>query len=207
MADDPTPPKSVVVKRYSNRKMYDTSAKRYITLEEISALVRDGVEVKVIDNQTGEDITGVTLSQIVVEKERRHEGILPRTFFTEVLQKSGRTMIDTAKRLVSGWFGTALLDEEEITRTVDGLVEAGKIARAQADELKSALIEKASLSWKKLDDAINKRIEQSLSRLSIPTRSDVERLKETIARLEAQVAEKEGKRRSGRGRARKGAEG
>lgn len=201
MSDDPTPARSVVVKRYSNRKMYDTSAKRYITLEEISSLVRDGAEVKVIDNQTGEDITGVTLSQIVVEKERRHEGILPRTFFTEVLQKSGRTMIDTAKRLVSGWFGTALLDEEEINRTVDGLVEAGKIARAQADELKDALVEKASLSWKKLDEAINKRIEQSLSRLSLATRSDVERLKETIARLEAQVAQSGGKKR----RSRKGA--
>ena len=200
MADNPSPPRSVVVKRYSNRKMYDTSAKRYITLEEISALVRERVEVKVVDNQTGEDITGVTLSQIVVEKERRHEGILPRTFFTEVLQKSGRTMVDAAKRLVSGWFGSALLDAEEITRTVDGLVEAGKIARAQAAELKTALIEKASLSWKKLDDAINKRIEQSLSRLSIPTRSDVERLKETIARLEAQVAERDGKKRRARPR-------
>lgn len=202
MSDDKTSPKSVVIKRYSNRKMYDTHAKRYITLEEISSLVREGAEVKVIDNQTGEDITGVTLSQIVVEKERRHEGILPRTFFTEVLQKSGRTMIDTARRLVSGWFGSALLDEDEIKRTVDGLVEAGKIARAQADDLKDALIEKASLSWKKLDDAINRRIEQSLARLSIPTRSDVERLKETIARLEAQVAERDGKKRRSRPRKR-----
>lgn len=193
MADDPKPT-SVVVKRYANRKMYDTHAKRYITLEEISSLVRDGTEVRVIDNKSGEDITGITLSQIVTEKERRHEGLLPRTFFTEVIQKSGRTMIDTAKRLVSGWFGSALLDEDEISRTVDGLVEAGKIARAQADELKRSLTEKASLSWKKLDDAINKRIEAALGKLSLATRGDVERLKATITELEARLAEGGGKR-------------
>lgn len=204
MADNTSPAKSVVIKRYSNRKMYDTHAKRYITLEEISALVRDRVDVRVIDNQTGEDITGVTLSQIVVEKERRHEGILPRTFFMEVLQKSGRTMIDTARRLVSSWFGSALLDVEEIHRTVDGLVAAGKITQAQADELKRALVKKASLSWKKLDEVINKRIEQSLARLSVATRSDVERLKETIARLESQIVDGAGRKR--RPRSRKGAE-
>ncbi|MGD8735253.1 MAG: polyhydroxyalkanoate synthesis regulator DNA-binding domain-containing protein, partial [Anaerolineae bacterium] len=52
------------IKRYPNRKLYDTEAKQYITLEGIAALIRQGNEVQVIDHATGEDLTALTLTQI-----------------------------------------------------------------------------------------------------------------------------------------------
>lgn len=60
------------VKRYSNRKLYDTSESRYITLEQIGTLVRQGEDVKVLDNITNADLTGATLAQIIFEEEKRH---------------------------------------------------------------------------------------------------------------------------------------
>ncbi len=60
-----------VIKRYSNRKLYDTVESRYVTLDEIAEMVKSGVEVKIVDNQTKEDLTSVTLAQIVFEEEKK----------------------------------------------------------------------------------------------------------------------------------------
>jgi polyhydroxyalkanoate synthesis repressor PhaR len=57
----------MIVKKYGNRRLYDTSDSRYITLEELAAKVRQGEEVRVVDAKTGEDLTAVTLTQILVE--------------------------------------------------------------------------------------------------------------------------------------------
>ena len=61
---------SYVIKRYSNRKLYDTQESRYVTLEELEELIRAGKEISVVDVSTGEDLTSVTLAQIILENER-----------------------------------------------------------------------------------------------------------------------------------------
>ena len=59
-----------MIKRYPNRKLYDTEAKRYVTLEQITHMIEAGHEVQVIDNESGEDLTNLTLSQIIFEREK-----------------------------------------------------------------------------------------------------------------------------------------
>src|SRR2546430_9869397 len=66
-----TAPERHLIKKYANRKLYDTRASRYITLDEIAQLVRDGDEIKVVDRDNGSDLTQVTLSQIVLSEEKR----------------------------------------------------------------------------------------------------------------------------------------
>ena len=78
------------IKRYPNRKLYDMTDSRYITLNEIADLVRDGVEIRVIDSKTSEDITKITLAQVLLAEERvidrwpRSNGSLPFTFWWRV---------------------------------------------------------------------------------------------------------------------------
>ena len=66
-----------VIKRYANRKMYDTSRSCYVTLEEIAEIVRAGQEVRVIDNKTKQDLTEVTLTQALLDSERKQRGTVP----------------------------------------------------------------------------------------------------------------------------------
>jgi polyhydroxyalkanoate synthesis repressor PhaR len=73
------PPRTRIIKRYANRKLYDTRDSRYVTLQQIAEHVRAGEEVTIIDNTTKEDLTNVTLAQIVYEEERRSEGEARRT--------------------------------------------------------------------------------------------------------------------------------
>ena len=67
----------VVIKKYANRRLYDTSGSRYINLEDIAALVRNGKDLQVVDAKTGEDLTRVTLTQIIVEDAKEQPTGLP----------------------------------------------------------------------------------------------------------------------------------
>src|SRR5512134_3828312 len=60
-----------IIKRYTNRKLYDTVESRYVTLDEIAEMIKAGAEVKIVDNRTKEDLTSVTLAQIIFEEEKK----------------------------------------------------------------------------------------------------------------------------------------
>src|SRR5258708_38267500 len=75
-----------VIKRYSNRKLYDTQESRYVTLEELEELIRAGREISVGDVATGEDLTSVTLAQIILENERNHRATLPTGFLHQLIK-------------------------------------------------------------------------------------------------------------------------
>ncbi len=68
---------SVVVKKYGNRRLYDTSGSRYVNLDDIAALIREGKDVKVVEAKTGEDLTRVTLTQIITEDAKEQTDFGP----------------------------------------------------------------------------------------------------------------------------------
>jgi polyhydroxyalkanoate synthesis repressor PhaR len=90
-----------IIKRYPNRKLYDTEAKRYVTLENIALMIQDGREVQVIDHETGEDLTNLTLSQIIFEQEKKGSGFLPRSLLTNLVRASSDTF-DQVRRTLLG---------------------------------------------------------------------------------------------------------
>ena len=75
-----------VIKRYSNRKLYDTQESRYVTLEEIEEMIRAGREISVVDAASGEDLTSVTLTQIILENERNQRASLPSAFLHQLIK-------------------------------------------------------------------------------------------------------------------------
>src|SRR3989442_15145937 len=77
---------SRLVKRYGNRKLYDTSESRYVTLDEIGRWVKAGEDVKILENDTGEDLTAVTFAQIILEEERK-SGLLSLPVLRDIIQR------------------------------------------------------------------------------------------------------------------------
>lgn len=75
-----------VIKRYNNRKLYDTQESRYVTLDELEELIRAGREIQVVDAATGEDLTSVTLAQILLENERERRAGLPTAFLHQLIK-------------------------------------------------------------------------------------------------------------------------
>src|SRR6266571_1293430 len=75
-----------VIKRYSNRKLYDTQESRHVTLEELQEMIRTGREVSVVAAQRGQDLTSVMLTQIILENERNHRANLPAAFLHQLIK-------------------------------------------------------------------------------------------------------------------------
>ncbi len=89
-----------VIKRYANRKLYDTERSCYVTLDEISTMIKDGEEVRVIDNKSKDDLTAVTLAQIIVEEEKK-VAKMPLKLLRSIIQSSNEAIGDLYKRAVA----------------------------------------------------------------------------------------------------------
>jgi polyhydroxyalkanoate synthesis repressor PhaR len=81
----------IIIKKYANRRLYDTSTSQYVTLEHLSGLVRDGKEFVVQDAKSGVDLTRSVLAQIIFEQENRKEGVLPVSFLRQLIQFYGES--------------------------------------------------------------------------------------------------------------------
>src|SRR3954465_9905488 len=81
---------TVVIRKYANRRLYDTSAGRYVNLDDVAALVRKGTDVQVVDAKSGEDLTRVVLTQIILEDAKEQPNGLPLELLRELIVASDR---------------------------------------------------------------------------------------------------------------------
>ncbi len=88
--DRPVPP--VVIKKYANRRLYDTEGSIYITLDSLAVMVRQGRDFVVFDAKTGDDITRTVLTQIIVEEETKGRNMLPAAFLRQLIGLYGDSM-------------------------------------------------------------------------------------------------------------------
>jgi polyhydroxyalkanoate synthesis repressor PhaR len=133
-----------IIKRYSNRKLYDTQSKQYITLDEIASLIREGIEIQVFDNTSGEDLTALTLSQIILEQEKKQKGFLPRSVLNALVEAGGKPMYSLRQRLESP-LGFLRQVDEIIEERIQALIQRGELAEEHGQKLLDQLMEYSPL--------------------------------------------------------------
>jgi len=106
-----------VIKRYSNRKLYDTQESRYVTLEELEELIRAGKEISVVDVSTGEDLTSVTLAQIILENERNRRATLPTAFLHQLI-KNGEAWQEFVQKSLKASLEGIMTSQREADRVM-----------------------------------------------------------------------------------------
>lgn len=178
---------AIIIKRYPNRKLYDTLAKKYVTLEAIEQLVRAGRDVRVVDNETGEDITNITLSNILLESQKKSVGLLPKFVFTDLIQRGGQKVVDVAKGVVGRVLSGSPELEARVRKTLDDLVAAGRIGREQAEAVAASLLRSLSERRDRMESAVSERLESTLHRLNLPTRQDLDRIRDAVRKLEGRI--------------------
>jgi len=173
------------IKKYANRKFYDTEKKRYVSLSGIASLVRAGEDVQVLDNQRGDDITGLVLSQILREQERKG-GLLPRALLTALVRRGAGGLEHLRGSLHSSLEALKTL-EDDLDQRIDTLADRGEISLAEAQELREEMIARGRERQADREERILKEIEDSLARLGVPDRQDVEALSQRLTEIEGKL--------------------
>jgi polyhydroxyalkanoate synthesis repressor PhaR len=120
----------VLIRKYSDRRLYDTGASRYVTLGDIARMVRDGIELRVEDGRTGKDITHIVMTQIIVEDAKERKIALPLELLTQLVRASDKATHD----FLSWYLDNALELYQKAQSTVtSGLEEAKKVAANPLD--------------------------------------------------------------------------
>jgi polyhydroxyalkanoate synthesis repressor PhaR len=178
-----------VIKRYPNRKLYDTEAKQYITLDGIADLIRKGEEVHVVDNATGEDLTALTLTQIILEEEKKQSGFLPRNVLAGLIQAGG-DRFNALQRTVASSMSFWHQIDEEIKRRIQTLISQGELSEGEGHNLIDKLLNQSFRPKDENDRLIRTdELERYLAERQIPTQSDLQRLLQQLEELSSKLDE------------------
>ncbi|HSM56724.1 MAG TPA: polyhydroxyalkanoate synthesis regulator DNA-binding domain-containing protein [Candidatus Sulfomarinibacteraceae bacterium] len=179
-----------LIKRYPNRKLYDTAEKAYVTLDGIAELIRAGDEVQVIDHSSGEDLTAVTLTQIIFEQEKKHAGFLPRPVLTGLIQAGGDRLSTLRRRLASPLDLLRHVDDE-IERRVRALIQRGDLDEQEGLRLRDSLLaverdEDEGGPWPPREDPVE-YVRKLLAASGVPSRDELHRLEGQLELLEEKL--------------------
>jgi polyhydroxyalkanoate synthesis repressor PhaR len=172
-----------VIKRYSNRKLYDTKDSRYVTLLQIAEMVRAGEEVQIIDNNTKDDLTEITLAQIIYEEQKAHSRNVPLQTLKELIHQRTEKVLGE-------------LRESPLGRLIPGAVkpggepgkEDGEEGAAAADGKSPSLVEQAKHTLEDCQHQIDERVKAVL-----PSFMPWQQLQHEVKRLSQRIEELETK--------------
>lgn len=130
----------VHIKRYSNRKLYNSDESCYITLEEIAVMVQNGENIQVMDHENGTDITAAVLAQVIHEQQRSLGLLLPQTLLARLLQFSDNS-IEDLRRSLDGFNNPKANFQKELGKRIDGLIQIGRVNPDEAEHMRSLLLD------------------------------------------------------------------
>lgn len=161
-----TKPSVVVIKKYGNRRLYDTAGSRYVNLDDLAALVRSGKEVRVVDAKSGRDLTRVILTQIITEDARGKPTGLPLELLHQLIMAT-----DEVRQEFLMWYLKSAFDTfQKLQDTVQN----------RLSEVQSAILSPVDMMKRFLGTAAPKQAEGP---------SEVEVLRQRVAQLEERLAE------------------
>jgi len=173
-----------IIKRYTNRKLYDKLESRYVTLEEIARLVRGGEDVMVIDNESEEDLTSVTFAQIILDEEKRKTHLVSVPFLRKLIRSGEARVQDFSDRATRSMEALGDLREKAGER-VREVVEGG--GKAWGDSL-SVFEDLFGIPQKRMD-ALRDTARRSMGRFRTnPTvRRELERIAHSLHTIEEAI--------------------
>lgn len=169
---------TVLIKKYGNRRLYDTLGSRYVNLDQIAAFIRQGREVRVIDAKTGQDLTRVTLTQIITEDAKDKPTGLPLELLRQLIMAS-----DQVRQEFVMWYLKSAFDTYEKVQDA---------VQNRLGEIQSAILSPVDIMKRFLGSSEGKSVPEAESEIDI--------LRKRVAELESHLSEKTRRKGSSRGR-------
>lgn len=200
--------KPKIIKRYANRKLYDTERSKYVTLEEISEMIKAGEDVHIIDNKNKVDLTSATLAQIIFEAEKK-QSKMPLSMLRNLIQTSGEALTeffdknvknpvetarDSAQKSAEEIFQGAAQLRDAATRGVTEFTDTarrvfGKAADPIKDERVDELAAKLEPSFTQLQEELKNQIAQAPELGNAVVDPLIERISQKLFSIRLQLTE------------------
>jgi polyhydroxyalkanoate synthesis repressor PhaR len=178
-----------LVKRYANRKLYDTQRSCYVTLDEIAEMIRTGDDVRVIDNKTKEDLTAVTFAQIIFESEKRMSR-MPLALLRGLIQSGNDALTDLVNRAVTQPVQQLKAETEKM---VERVVTRSEEAREEARAALRDLVQSSSNVVEEWQRRVDDRVGRTMGAMNHLVRvgQDLGELKDRMDGLEKKLSKHE----------------
>ncbi|MGL5839059.1 MAG: polyhydroxyalkanoate synthesis repressor PhaR [Sphingorhabdus sp.] len=131
----------VIIKKYANRRLYNTSSSKYITLDYLAELTRKDIEFKVIDAKSGEDITHNILTQIIMEEENTGQGMLPVNFLRQIISLYGDSMQGLVPQFLESSMDNFRKNQKQVQDVIESAITSGPfghIAKQNIEMMRAA---------------------------------------------------------------------
>jgi polyhydroxyalkanoate synthesis repressor PhaR len=113
----------ILIKRYGNRRLYNTETSSYVNYQDLIKLIRDGNDIQVIDSRTKADVTKSVLMQVILEEEKNQKNLLPLPFLFQLIRAREEAAHDFFKNYLASSFEAYLKTKEEFDRRFRGMLE------------------------------------------------------------------------------------
>jgi len=187
-----------VIKRYTNRKLYDTVESRYVTLDEIAQMIKAGAEVKIIDNRSKEDLTSVTLAQIIFEEEKKRSQ-MPLGVLREIIRHGGEAVAGFYQEKVGSRLTAGIEDVKVKTETLRENIEqrvrgVTQLLRREGEDNNKGPVKDVLSAGQTAVEELRAKVEESVKQAleslgSGAVAADIERLRGKIDALEKKIDE------------------
>ena len=119
----------VVIKKYANRRLYNTQSSTYITLDHLAKMVREEIDFKVVDAKTGDDITHQVLTQIIVDEESHGEQMLPVSFLRQLISMYGKSMQGLLPQYLEASMDHFRDNQQKLRTAFESTIESNPLAK------------------------------------------------------------------------------
>lgn len=163
-----------IIKKYQNRKLYDTQDSCYVTLDGIAKMIRDGEEIVVIDNNSKEDVTALILTQVLYEQEKTNQSVLPVAILKNIIKSGSNNLFEFMERFILGALDAHLKAREELKLHVERLSKKGELTTEEAHTLLNQIQTVSTAHQDLIDKKIDQKLTEKLGTVIPATQLDTE---------------------------------
>ncbi len=180
-----------IIKRHKNRRLYDTEESRVVTQDYLAELVKAGIDIKVIDNATGEDITLTVLGRVLLSEASTWDEIKEsKELFRKIISLGGDKSMSVLKNTILASIGVFQVTKDKAEKIIDDLIKKGELDKSDRKKAVMELLKKAEESTSKLKDKVakgadktSKEFHRIVKSLNVAKQTDLKKLETKVDRL------------------------
>ncbi len=152
-----------IIKKYQNRKLYDTQDSCYVTLDGIAKMIREGEEIIVIDNNSKEDVTALILTQVLYEQEKTNQSVLPVSILKGIIRSGSNNLFEFMQKFILNGVEGNRKNQDELVIHIERMIKKGELTEQEGQALTNQIRAAQQSNQAALDKKIEERVEKVLT--------------------------------------------